>query len=125
MFLWVNQDGQADAAGNRNGSEWVKYCVTAEHNALWEGDASLKYGKPYHRMVHVYILSQRVALMDGACCRALLDLTVLQLVSATGKSLGGSVLHAGLEPPTSGELYDAYRLPPCRGGSACCKRASL
>ena len=33
MFLWVNQDGQADAAGNRNGSEWVMYCVTAEHNA--------------------------------------------------------------------------------------------
>ena len=43
IFLWVNRDGQADLVGNRNGSEWTKYCVSAEHNALWKGDASLRF----------------------------------------------------------------------------------
>ena len=43
ILLWVNMDGQADFVGSRNGSEWVEYCVTAQHNAMWSGDPSLKF----------------------------------------------------------------------------------
>jgi hypothetical protein len=45
IYLWVNRDGQADLAGARNGSEWERLCVTAEHNALWQGDAALKFSQ--------------------------------------------------------------------------------
>ena len=43
-FVWINADGLADAAGTRNGSEWVAHCVTAAHNDGWAGDASLLFG---------------------------------------------------------------------------------
>ena len=43
ILLWVNDDGLADHAGGRNGSEWRKVCVTAEHNRLWQKGTELLF----------------------------------------------------------------------------------
>ena len=43
ILLWENADGMADLDGGRNGTEWVPYCTTAEHNRGWQGDPALRF----------------------------------------------------------------------------------
>ena len=46
----------ADHAGGRNGSEWRKIWVTAEHNRLWQKGAKLLFNESTATQSYVRLL---------------------------------------------------------------------
>jgi hypothetical protein len=57
MFAARPSDGMADHTGRRNGSEWQKICVTAEHNRLWQNDSKLLFNESTATQSYVRVLA--------------------------------------------------------------------